>query len=117
MRNPISEINFDSSKGVGRFLSRMIKDYVSNTDINTNNLVDIEFTNDLLTNVNTKLEKIKSFKDHAIKAVLEGDVSLLFPKLISLQDARGGALSKCGYGIQFLLLVTLSILNLLDELN
>ena len=32
--------------GVGRFLSRMIKDYVSNTDINTNNLVDIEFTND-----------------------------------------------------------------------
>lgn len=35
----------------------MIKDYVSNTDINTNNLVDIEFTNDLLTNVNTKLEK------------------------------------------------------------
>ena len=47
----------DSSKGVGRFLSRMIKDYVSNTDINTNNWVDIEFTNDLLTNVNTKLEK------------------------------------------------------------
>ena len=34
LRNPISEINFDSSKGVGRFLSRMIKDYVSNTDIN-----------------------------------------------------------------------------------
>lgn len=50
----------------------MIKDYVSNKDINTNNLVDIEFTNDLLTNVNTKLEKIKSFKDHTIKAVLEG---------------------------------------------
>ena len=117
LRNPISEINFDSSKGVGRFLSRMIKDYVSNTDINTNNLVDIEFTNDLLTNVNTKLEKIKSFKDHAIKAVLEGDVSLLFPKLISLQDARGGALSKCGYGIQFLLLVTLSILNKLQTIS
>jgi putative ATP-dependent endonuclease of OLD family len=36
LRNPISEINFDSSKGVGRFLSRMIKDYVSNKDINTN---------------------------------------------------------------------------------
>lgn len=48
---------------------------------------------------------------------MEGDVSLLFPKLISLQDARGGALSKCGYGIQFLLLVTLSILNKLQTIS
>lgn len=48
---------------------------------------------------------------------MEGDISLLFPKLISLQDARGGALSKCGYGIQFLLLVTLSILNKLQAIS
>lgn len=58
----------------------MIKDYVSNTDINTNNLVDIEFTNDLLTNVNTKLEKIKSFKDHAIK-ICFGGCFIVIPKV------------------------------------
>lgn len=117
LRNPISEISFDSSRGVGRFLSRMIKDYLSDKDINTNSLVDTEFTDDLLANVNTKLEKIKSFKDHEIKAVLEGDISLLFPKLISLQDNKGGSLSKCGYGIQFLLLVTLSILDKLQTIS
>lgn len=117
LRNPISEISFDSSRGVGRFLSRMIKDYLSDKDINTNSLVDTEFTDDLLANVNTKLGKIKSFKDHEIKAVLEGDISLLFPKLISLQDNKGGSLSKCGYGIQFLLLVTLSILDKLQTIS
>lgn len=117
LRNPISEISFDSSRGVGRFLSRMIKDYLSDKDINTEGLVDTEFTGDLLVNVNTKLGKIKSFKDHEIKAVLEGDISLLFPKLISLQDNKGGSLSKCGYGIQFLLLVTLSILDKLQTIS
>lgn len=117
LRNPISEISFDSSRGVGRFLSRMIKDYLSDKDINTDSLVDTEFTDDLLANVNTKLGKIKSFKDHEIKAVLEGDISLLFPKLISLQDNKGGSLSKCGYGIQFLLLVTLSILDKLQTIS
>ena len=117
LRNPISEISFDSSRGVGRFLSRMIKDYLSDKDINTDSLVDTEFTGDLLANVNTKLGKIKSFKDHEIKAVLEGDISLLFPKLISLQDNKGGPLSKCGYGIQFLLLVTLSILDKLQTIS
>ncbi|MBS4765803.1 AAA family ATPase [Alistipes sp. kh20] len=117
LRNPISEINFDSSRGVGRFLSRMIKDYLSDKDIDTNNLVDTEFTDNLLANVNTKLGKIKSFKDYEIKAVLEGDISLLLPKLISLQDNKGGSLSKCGYGIQFLLLVTLSILDKLQTIS
>lgn len=117
LRNPISEISFDSSRGVGRFLSRMIKDYLFDKDINTDSLVDTEFTDDLLANVNTKLGKIKSFKDHEIKAVLEGDISLLFPKLISLQDNKGGSLSKCGYGIQFLLLVTLSILDKLQTIS
>ena len=117
LRNPISEINFDNSRGVGRFLSRMIKDYLSDTTMNTVDLVNGKFVDDLLTDINTKLEKIKSFKDYTIKAVLEGDVSLLFPKLISLQDDRGGALSKCGYGIQFLLLVTLSILNKLQVIS
>ena len=117
LRNPISEISFDSSRGVGRFLSRMIKDYLFDKDINTDSLVDTEFTDDLLVNVNTKLGKIKSFKDHEIKAVLEGDISLLFPKLISLQDNKGGSLSKCGYGIQFLLLVTLSILDKLQTIS
>lgn len=117
LRNPISEISFDSSRGVGRFLSRMIKDYLYDKDINTDSLVDTKFTGDLLANINTKLGKIKSFKDHEIKAVLEGDISLLFPKLISLQDNKGGSLSKCGYGIQFLLLVTLSILDKLQTIS
>lgn len=118
LRNPISEINFDSSRGVGRFLSKMIKDYLANEEsISSENLIDTEFTGGLLADVNAKLGKIKSFKDNEISAVLEGDVLQLIPKLFSLQDSKGISLSKCGYGIQFLLLVTLSILDKLQTIS
>ena len=118
LRNPISEINFDSSRGVGRFLSRMIKDYLAQgEDINTENLIDTQFTESLLTDINLKLTKIKSFRDNEISAVLEDNVLQLIPKLFSFQDGKGGALSKCGYGIQFLLLVTLSILDKLQTIS
>ena len=114
LRNPMSEISFDSSKGVGRFLSRMIKDYLSDKEIDINNIMDTNFNHDLLVNINSKLGCIKSFTDYGIQAIIEGDLSLVFPKLISLKDKKGGALSKCGYGVQFLLLVTLSILEKLQ---
>lgn len=114
LRNPMSEISFDSSKGVGRFLSRMIKDYLSDKDIDINNVMDTRFNSDLLVNINSKLGCIKSFTDYGIQAIIEGDLSLVFPKLISLKDKKGGSLSKCGYGVQFLLLVTLSILEKLQ---
>lgn len=118
LRNPISEINFDSSRGVGRFLSRMIKDYLANEEgVSSENLIDTEFTESLLADVNAKLGRIKSFKDNGISAVLEGDVLQLIPKLFSLQDGKGASLSKCGYGIQFLLLVTLSILDKLQTIS
>lgn len=118
LRNPISEINFDSSRGVGRFLSRMIKDYLANEEgVSSENLIDTEFTESLLADVNAKLRRIKSFKDNGISAVLEGDVLQLIPKLFSLQDGKGSSLSKCGYGIQFLLLVTLSILDKLQTIS
>ena len=118
LRNPISEINFDSSRGVGRFLSRMIKDYLANEEgVSSENLIDTEFTESLLADVNAKLGRIKSFKDNGISAVLEGDVLQLIPKLFSLQDGKGSSLSKCGYGIQFLLLVTLSILDKLQTIS
>ena len=70
-----------------------------------------------MADVNAKLGKIKSFKDNEISAVLEGDVLQLIPKLFSLQDSKGISLSKCGYGIQFLLLVTLSILDKLQTIS
>ena len=110
----MSEISFDSSKGVGRFLSRMIKDYLSDKDIGINDIMNTRFNDDLLIDINSKLGHIKSFTDYGIRAIIEGDLSVVFPKLISLKDKKGGALSHCGYGVQFLLLVTLSILEKLQ---
>ena len=88
----MSEISFDSSKGVGRFLSRMIKDYLSDKEIDINNIMDTNFNHDLLVNINSKLGCIKSFTDYGIQAIIEGDLSLVFPKLISLKDKKGGGI-------------------------
>ena len=114
LRNPISEISFERSRGVGKFLARMIKDYLADQEIATEVLIDGDFCNSLLESINSKLSRVKSFNDYAVHAVVAGDVSALMPRVITLKDGDGGELSKCGYGVQFLLLVMLSFLDKLQ---
>ena len=114
LRNPISEISFERSRGVGKFLTRMIKDYLADQEIATEVLIDGDFCNSLLESIYSKLARVKSFNDYAVHAVVAGDVSALIPRVITLKDGYGGELSKCGYGVQFLLLVMLSFLDKLQ---
>lgn len=114
LRNPISEINFDKGKGVGRFLTRLVKNYVSAQNDAT--LPKKEYVNEaeiesLIGNLNTTIEKLKTFNDFGIKAGIESDLDSLLPKMVSLVDINGDSLTKSGYGVQFLILVTLSILD------
>jgi putative ATP-dependent endonuclease of OLD family len=114
LRNPISEINFDKGKGVGRFLTRLVKNYVSAQ--NDTALPKKEYINEaeiesLIGNLNTTIEKLKAFNDFGIKAGIESDLESLLPKMVSLVDINGDSLTKSGYGVQFLILVTLSILD------
>jgi len=111
LRNPISEINFDKGRGVGKFLTKIVKEYLQDKNLHTENLIDSSKIEDLLSNINSKLSKIKAIKDYKISATIEDNIENLIPKLISLKDEKGDDLSKSGYGVQFLLLVTLSILD------
>ena len=92
----------------------MIKDYLADQEIATEVLIDGDFCNSLLESINSKLSRVKSFNDYAVHAVVAGDVSALIPRVITLKDGNGGELSKCGYGVQFLLLVMLSFLDKLQ---
>jgi putative ATP-dependent endonuclease of OLD family len=114
LRNPIAEINFDKGKGVGKFLSLIVAQYIETNKISNSNFIDKKLLEDLLGAINNRTSKIKFFKDHKISASQEENIETLLLRLITLKDANGESLAKAGYGIQFLILVTLSILEQLQ---
>lgn len=114
LRNPITEIRFDRGRGVGRFLNNLVSQYLKDnevTDKDFKDFIEINKVNALIKAINDKLQKIKSFKDFGISAVPDDDVESLLSKMLVLKDSTGGVLAKAGYGVQFLILVTLSILE------
>lgn len=121
LRNPISEINFDRGKGVGRFLTNIVKKYFADKEVNAEDFIVKDKLDELLLGINSKLSKIKAFKDYNVNATIDNEIESMIPKLITLQDEKNESLSKTGYGVQFLLLITLSILdklqNVIDRRN
>jgi len=111
LRNPVSEINFGKGKGVGRFLSNMIERYLEEKQLSDTDFINEEKVNQLLASINTKISRLKSFNDFKIKASSESEVESLLSKIVVLKDDKGASLSKSGYGVQFLILITLSILE------
>lgn len=114
LRNPSSEINFDKGKGVGKFLRNIISQYLEEQEVNENEFIDEKRINELLKSINDKVSKIKSFKDFGIVASPEDNTENLLSKIVVFKDGKGDSLSKTGYGVQFLILVTLSILEKLQ---
>lgn len=114
LRNPINEIDFNSKKGIGRFLSRLVFDYLEKNNLKTDEIIDISKTDELISGINDIFSKMKSFQDYQITSVLEGDITQFIPKLINIQDGGGNSISKTGYGVQFMLLIALSLLEKLQ---
>lgn len=111
LRNPITEINFDKGKGVGRFLRNIVSQYLKDKEITDKDCFETELLDNLIEFINSKTSKIKSFKDFEIIASCDDDIENLLSKIVVLKDSKGDSLTKSGYGVQFLILVTLSILD------
>ncbi len=117
LRNPISEINFDKGKGVGRFLRKLISRYLEENKITDKDFLEQQKINQLIEAINNKISKIKSFKEFDISATSDDDLESLLSKVVVLKDGQGESLTKAGYGIQFLILVTLSILEKIQQIK
>jgi len=111
LRNPITEINFDKGRGVGKFLKNILTRYLQDNDLSEMEFVEKGKFESAIGTVNGRISKIKAFKDNNISAYLDDDFISLLSKLIILKDAKGDNLTRSGYGIQFLILVTLSVLE------
>lgn len=117
LRNPVAEINFDKGRGVGRFLRNIISQYLKNKGISDADFLDDTKVTELLGSINDKIVKIKSFQDFGIKASTEEDAENLLSKIVVLKDGKGDSFLKTGYGVQFLILVTLSVLEKLQAIR
>lgn len=117
LRNPISEINFDKGKGVGRFLKKLISQYLEDNKITDKDFLEQQKVSRLIEAINDKISKIKSFNDFNISATSDDDLESLLSKVVVLKDGQGESLTKAGYGIQFLILVTLSILEKIQQIK
>ena len=117
LRNPISEINFDKGRGVGRFLSNIVAKYLEEKKLFDTDFINEGKVNELLGNINAIISKLKTFNDFKINANSESDLESLLSKIIVLKDEKGESLAKSGYGVQFLILITLSILERIQSIK
>lgn len=111
LRNPSSEINFTSGKGIGKFLRHIIRQHLEAEGITDTEFLDVAKVDKLLVDINAKVSKIKAFDDFGIKAYPNQNNEDLLAKIIVFNDSKGDSLTKTGYGVQFLILITLSILE------
>jgi putative ATP-dependent endonuclease of the OLD family len=117
LRNPISEINFDRGRGVGKFLSNIVSNYLDEKQLKDTDFINEQKLNELLGDLNSKISKLKTFNDFKINATSESDLESLLSKIIVLKDDKGNSLTKSGYGVQFLILITLSILERIQSIK
>jgi len=117
IRNPLSELSFSKNKGVGKFLNHIIVKYLKDSSLNDSDFLVINKIDEFLIEVNQSLQKIKPFKEFSVKATREENKENLLGKLIFLADDNKQSLEKLGYGVQFSVMITLSILEKLLSLN
>lgn len=116
IRSPLSEINFDKGRGVGRFLSGLIVRYLEDKNLSDNDFVNEEKVRELLDDINSKISKVKAFSDFGIMASSDNDVNNILNKLVVLKDQKGEPLNTSGYGVQFLIMIVLSILEKIQSI-
>ena len=116
LRNPIQELGFDNKRGVGKFLARIIERNLKIREISQRDIIHEKTLEEVIVEINSKLSKIRTFQDFDIKVGLDNNIVSLLPKMLTLREMNKNELRKVGYGVQFLMIITLSILEQIDSL-
>ncbi|MCS5694996.1 ATP-dependent nuclease [Desulfofundulus thermocisternus] len=111
LRNPANELTFDKRKGVGRFLNHIFNKFIEAEGIEEIDFINRNGMEKILKFINENLSKIKSFQEFSILANLEEDIHNLLARIVTLKDENNLDLHNSGYGVQFLSLICLTILE------
>lgn len=114
IRNPASELSFNKSKGVGKFLHYVILKHLENNETDLE-YIDEAKTNELTEYINSVICKIKAFSKYSINAEVENDIESLLSRIMILKDGNDRYIRESGYGVQFLAIITLAILQKILE--
>ena len=117
IRNPLSELSFSKNRGVGKFLNHIVVKYLKDSSLKDSDFLVSTKVDEFLVEVNKSLQKIKSFKEFSVKATRDDNKENLLEKIIFLADDNKQSLEKLGYGVQFSIMITLSILEKLLSLS
>ncbi|MDY5912610.1 MAG: AAA family ATPase [Inconstantimicrobium porci] len=110
LRNPKNELDFSKTKGAGLFLNYIINDYIDKKDDNKSYLKK-GAVSDLKKHTSKVLDKLSVFERFKICPQIEEDSKGLLSRILMLKDSNNMELSKTGYGVQFNMLIILSILE------
>ncbi len=116
LRNPTHELNFDKGKGAGKFLSNLVKKGMNEIGGEESDYINDTQLDALILKINDSVSKIKAFKDFDITAQRPTDLQGIVSRIIQLQDNKNGSFVKTGYGVQFMALITLNILDKIQQL-
>lgn len=112
LRTPKEELTFYKNRGVGKFLSYLIERLLHpNEEDIGDKYIQKDNINFLVEDINEKLEKIRMFKEYRINATLEENIRDLLFKIITIKDSKGFNIQNTGHGVQFSILIVLSILE------
>lgn len=118
LRNPTAELTFtgERSYGAGRFLRSIINRYAENQNLTNQTLIKKKEFDKLLGYINETLRQMKSFSDFNIEAAFDENAELLVRKLLYLKDSKGLEIVRSGNGVQFMLLMTIALLDKIDDI-
>lgn len=112
LRTPKEELTFYKNRGVGKFLGYLIERLLHpNEEDIGDKYIQKDNINFLVEDINEKLEKIRMFKEYRINATLEENIRDLLFKIITIKDSKGFNIQNTGHGVQFSILIVLSILE------
>lgn len=109
LRKPADELDFFKKRGAGKLLHYIVEKLLE--DENLEELLDEDLMNDLISNINVNFSKIRIFEEFGIETSVEDDPIDLISRMLSIKDANGIEIKNIGHGVQFSVLIVLSILE------
>lgn len=115
VRNPSNELVFNKGRGAGKFLNHIVLKHLENIGEAHGEFVNTEKTDALAAFVNSVICKVKAFSKYSIEAKIENDDESLLVRILTLKDGNNRYIHESGYGVQFLAIITLAILQKILE--
>lgn len=119
LRTPQEELTFYRGRGVSRFLSYLVQEYINQDQGSSEGKYIVEDSvNSLISHIDQIFKRLKPFRTHGIGIFTDADNPAdLLTRILKLQGADGFDIQRSGCGVQFSAVIILSILERLMYLK